>query len=486
MLRRIISDSRVKLLAAFAAMSFIDAMLQFGEGSNADAVFQRIGPFTARAAWLALKHALLIVAPALIFPRLAKVYFPVVWAWVAFMCAVQTISRTKFGISLDGDWVMIVLCSSAEEMARFWPDLLSFPWTYAAVAIFGVVGYFGCRAFRSVTVKRNILLGILFLLPFAYFNCMRQHLARGLSEMMYLYFPVDTAGHYHRFSDMIRTARAPRLPSDLRPVTGPMAGIVVVGESATRSNWSLYGYDRKTTPRMDALKDELVVAPGMTANMASTGQALRLMLTRATTEAPRETYCTLAQCYRAMGCRTALVSNQSRWGRWGGVEGLIFSGCEKNVYLRSETKERPLYDSAMLKHVASILDNAAAERRPTVVFLHLQGSHEPFFSNYPPQWNRWGSGTMLDAYDNSILFTDHLLGELVSMLKGLDMPTFLFYTSDHGESPRSKHWRDGNSPDLHAVPCILWRSKANPADAALKDVRFLDKLFPFLVELPSR
>ena len=304
--------------------------------------------------------------------------------------------------------------------------------------------------------------------------------------MMYFYLPVDTIGHYHRFSDMIRTARSPRLPADLRMVSGPMVGIVVVGESATRSNWSLYGYDRMTTPCMDTLNEELVVAPGMTANVASTGQSLRLMLTMATTESPRDTYCTVAQCYKAMGCRTALVSNQSRWGRWGGVEGLVFAGCETNVYIRSVIKERPLYDSAMMPYVESLVKDSVQDRSPLVIFLHLHGSHAPFIGNYPPEWNCWGEKTMLDAYDNTVLFTDHLLGRLVELLKSQDAPTFLFYTSDHGESPRSKGWRDGNSPDLHAVPCILWRSKANPADAALKDVRFLDKLFPFLVELPYR
>lgn len=305
-------------------------------------------------------------------------------------------------------------------------------------------------------------------------------MTHAFTEVMYLFVPVDTIGHAQRFLDMAWTAKAPQLPEGLQKIQGPLVGVVVIGESATRNNWGLYGYARNTTPRMEALREELAVVSNVTATSASTGQAMRYLLTEATMEKPRTTKCTLAQCYRAMGARTALVSNQARWGRWGGVEGLLFTGCETNIYLRSETKRRPLYDTEVLGPLDELI--AQAGEGSLIVFLHLQGSHEPFFPNYPREWNRFGERTMLDAYDNTILFTDHLLGEIIARLKATGGRAFLFYTSDHGESPRSAHWRDGRSEDLLAVPCVVWRSEGR-IDARELDGRRLDQIFPYLVRL---
>ena len=65
----------------------------------------------------------------------------------------------------------------------------------------------------------------------------------------------------------------------------------------------------------------------------------------------------------------------------------------------------------------------------------------------------------------SIYYVDEIdAGDLVKksideMLKSLDRPCFLVYLSDHGETPSSPHWRDASSPDLLAVPFIVWFSK---------------------------
>lgn len=483
----------------FFAVALFDVVLQFGEGSNADAVFESGAGYWLRAVWVAVKQGLFFGGIALVMPRIARFLLPVVWVWVCVVEVVQVVSRAKFGISLDGDWLMIVLASSGEEMATFWGEMVRSWSVWAAllggiaVGVAGVKGVMAVENVESVEGKglrardlstrfRSAVVGVVCLLPFLWCNLVRMPLTHAFAEVMYLFVSVDTVGHAQRFFDMAHTAKAPQLPTDLKRIETPLVGVVVVGESATRNNWGLYGYERDTTPRMNAIRDELAVVSNVTATVASTGQAMRFLLTEATMESPNETKCTLAQCYRAMGAKTAVVSNQSRWGRWGGVEGLLFAGCETNIYLRSETKRRPIYDTEMLSPLEDLV--SSTPDRPLVVFLHLQGSHEPFFPNYPRGWNRFGEGTMLDMYDNTILFTDYLLGEIVERLKRTGRPAFLFYTSDHGESPRSAHWRDGKSEDLLAVPCIVWRS-GGKTDVRTIEGKRTDRFFRFLIELAS-
>ena len=69
----------------------------------------------------------------------------------------------------------------------------------------------------------------------------------------------------------------------------------------------------------------------------------------------------------------------------------------------------------------------------------------------------------INAYDNSILYTDHFLHDLTEKLK--DKNAIVFYTSDHGESPGENNGmrlhgtpRHIAPPEQFRVPFIVWMS----------------------------
>lgn len=82
------------------------------------------------------------------------------------------------------------------------------------------------------------------------------------------------------------------------------------------------------------------------------------------------------------------------------------------------------------------------------VVLHQMGSHGPaYYRRYPPDFKqfvpaceqaelrRCTSAEIVNAYDNSVLYTDHLLARLIDFLKSQeDLDTAMLYVSDHGES----------------------------------------------------
>ncbi len=90
-----------------------------------------------------------------------------------------------------------------------------------------------------------------------------------------------------------------------------------------------------------------------------------------------------------------------------------------------------------------------AVHRDTVIVLHMMGNHGPaYFRRYPPQFRRFTSDCetaelrkctrdqVVNAYDNAILYTDHVLASLVEALKkrSATMDAGMLYLSDHGES----------------------------------------------------
>ena len=103
--------------------------------------------------------------------------------------------------------------------------------------------------------------------------------------------------------------------------------------------------------------------------------------------------------------------------------------------------------------------------RDTVIVLHMMGSHGPaYWKRYPEnfetfksackdsQFSRCELSTIINAYDNSILYTDHVLTRLIETLKGAashGVDAGMIYASDHGESLGE------NGMYLHGMPYVI-------------------------------
>ncbi|MBY0465457.1 MAG: sulfatase-like hydrolase/transferase, partial [Burkholderiales bacterium] len=106
--------------------------------------------------------------------------------------------------------------------------------------------------------------------------------------------------------------------------------------------------------------------------------------------------------------------------------------------------------------------------------IHTLGSHKRYDQRYPPEFKRFepaGLGKLVtdppeavvNSYDNSILFTDHVLAELITTLERTGPAhSALMYLSDHGQTlPLNGCQEDGhgrrNEADFR-VAALLWVS----------------------------
>ncbi len=95
------------------------------------------------------------------------------------------------------------------------------------------------------------------------------------------------------------------------------------------------------------------------------------------------------------------------------------------------------YDINLLNYLKT-----ADFKNPTFMVLHQSGSHSPYAEHYPDQFNFFTNGktesfqqTQIDTYDNSVRYTDYVLGQIVQTVRQkANRPTLLIFTSDHGES----------------------------------------------------
>ena len=91
--------------------------------------------------------------------------------------------------------------------------------------------------------------------------------------------------------------------------------------------------------------------------------------------------------------------------------------------------------------------------------LHCYGSHFSYHQRYPRTFARFVPDDdvaisaqhilpLRNAYDNTVLYTDHFLAETIGYLRGVEASTALLYCADHGEDLID----DERERFLHASP----------------------------------
>ena len=245
-----------------------------------------------------------------------------------------------------------------------------------------------------------------------------------------------------------RTIRAPR-GTDAHQgyaIQKPRLLVLLLGETARAQNHGLNGYLRDTTPQMRAAKGYYFP------DTESCGTATAISVPCIFSGFSRQEFSllrgrqneTLIDVVLRGGARVVWLDNDS------GCKNV----CEKADYRDLTGSNNPRWcaeqadcvDEILLENLESIIRH---ETRDTLIVLHLKGSHGPaYYKRYPAAFEKFtpvcktsdlpscSEAELRNAYDNSILYTDFIVGETIRILKKVanQYATSLLYVSDHGES----------------------------------------------------
>lgn len=230
--------------------------------------------------------------------------------------------------------------------------------------------------------------------------------------------------------------------------------LLVVGETARADHFGINGYVRNTTPELNARQ----VLSWRNAHSCGTSTAASVPcmfshLGKAGFEARKSEYENLLDVLQAAGLAVLWVDNQA------GCKGV----CDRvpNASTRDAAAGLPrgicegdeCLDDALLAGLDERIARLPAERtaRGIVVVLHQMGSHGPAYyrrsaqalKHFTPECktielSQCPHEELINAFDNSIVQTDRLLGSAIDWLKGRERQqqnqTAMLYMSDHGES----------------------------------------------------
>jgi len=236
--------------------------------------------------------------------------------------------------------------------------------------------------------------------------------------------------------------------------------IFVVGETARADHFSLNGYGRETNPelaKLDVLNYTKVHSCG-TSTAVSVPCMFSMFPRKDYSDKKGKTYEGLLDVLQRAGVSVLWLENNSDCkGTCLRVPHHDIAKDQKSAFCNGSNCLDESLLVGLQDYVNTLKDNA-------IIVLHSDGSHGPeYYDRYPADKERFtpvchtnqlGSCTtdqLVNVYDNTILYTDHFLAQVVDFLKHNQdkYDTSMVYISDHGESLGE------NGMYLHAAPYAI-------------------------------
>ena len=275
---------------------------------------------------------------------------------------------------------------------------------------------------------------------------------RNSTELGSLIAPWSYIVNTFRYYDAQKRASVQEiLLPDVTAVTGSRdVCVLMIGESARRDHFSLYGYGKETNPYTS--KDS-VTALVAESSATYTAAGVRAILEPVET---RELHEILPNYLLRSGAD--VIWRTSNWG-----EPPVHT--EKYYRMQDLREMYPeqdgRYDGILLAGLKEEIE--ASESDKLFVVIHSYTNHGPAYNtNYPPEFEvftpvsntvemaKVSPEELNNAYDNSIVYQDYLIHRVIETVRSIPgRRSCVLYVSDHGESLGE------NNLYMHGVPLAM-------------------------------
>lgn len=277
--------------------------------------------------------------------------------------------------------------------------------------------------------------------------------------------------------------------SQADPARTPDVVVLVLGESARFDRWSLNGYARPTNPLL-AREPNLVAFQDLITSVSATRLSVPVIISRKPAMQSLKdgfTEKSVLSAFREAGYKTFWLSNQISFGKFDTPVSVFAKEADVVEFLNlGGFTDNSNHDDVLLTPFERALRDPAPKK---LVVLHTLGSHWNYAQRYPARFDQWKPSLLgvakpvltdgaieprlNNSYDNSILYTDWFLAQLVGRLAAGNAAAALMYVADHGQTLYDGACRQvfhghNNQHEFH-VPAFAWYSDTYA-------VRFPDKV----------
>lgn len=243
--------------------------------------------------------------------------------------------------------------------------------------------------------------------------------------------------------------------------------VLVIGESARSQNFSLYGYEKNTNPLLSQTPN--LYHFDATSCATYTTAALKCILEH---KYSKELYEILPNYLNRNNVHVVW-----RTTNWGEPPIHIEKFQKRDALLENYTGENGQYDEILISGLKEEI--MATDKSKTLIVLSTSTSHGPSYNKrYPAEFEVFKPvctsvelancthDELINAYDNTIVYTDYLLHSIIQTLKEMeDYESSMIFVSDHGESLGEKNLYMHGVPmsiaprEQFEIPFIVWVSE---------------------------
>jgi glucan phosphoethanolaminetransferase (alkaline phosphatase superfamily) len=276
--------------------------------------------------------------------------------------------------------------------------------------------------------------------------------------------------------------------------------VFVLGETVRADHLQLNGYSRNTTPLLSARGDVISYSDLFTSKTI-TATSVPQMLTDQKLKDTIRPFTSMYTVANRAGYKTTWIGNQT-------MEKSYLPIAETNKDLILVDKYRSVFsfdkelDGVMLEPMDSLLRLSDKQ----LITIHMIGSHWWYENRYEDRHRVFKpvidskyipsltNEQVINSYDNTIIYLDEFLHNIIVRLESERYPSFMIYVSDHGELlGEGGKWLHAQEDDALKNPAyMLWfseefRIKYPFKTRALEELQdqpiTMDLLYPTILDL---
>lgn len=370
------------------------------------------------------------------------------------MNAIAIYFINTYGVIIDKTMIGNILNTNFEESSSFFSITL-----IAYFLLLGVVPSILIFKLKVTPVKIknfivHISLTLIFILSLAFANSAnwlwidKHSKTLGALVMPWSYVVNTNRFFYHQ---SLENKQQILLPNAIVKDKEKSVFVLVIGESARSENFSLNGYEKETNPLLSKIDNVYSYKAESCATYTTAG--VKCILEHKNTGKLFE----ILPNYLFRN-DVEVIWRTTNWG-----EPTVNI---EHYHRKSDLKKKCIgegcdYDEVLLSNLREQI--LASEKDKILVVLHASTSHGPtYYKKYPKQFEKFSpvcesvelakctQEELINAYDNTIVYTDYILAKLIGDLKQLtEYNSSMIYISDHGESLGE------NNLYLHGIPASI-------------------------------
>lgn len=248
--------------------------------------------------------------------------------------------------------------------------------------------------------------------------------------------------------------------------------IFAIGESLRYDNVSLNKkYRRSTTPQLESKEDNIMIFDNYYSQACLTMYSVPQLVTRATPDNYELNYAerSIIEPYRECGFKVFTIVSSTNLLSY---ETYLSDGVDSLIIVPNVVENGEIISGD--KTMIHIVDSLANEHDKLFIMMQFMGNHS-FFTNYEKEYERYNpnsnncsddlvrdSTMLINAYDNSILYTDYILSAIIDQINRPNTVSAFMFVSDHGEDIANGGAGHGGNctPKIeeYHVPFIFWWS----------------------------